>query len=608
MKTARRLLITALSAAALFMFIVFPVSAASSDYVPGEVIVKFRPGTSQTQMDEANRHAKGHETKHVNGARKIDLDDPSSVASALIAYSNDPAVEYAEPNYVYKALVTTPNDTYYSVYQWNLRIIGADVAWDTWRGKNTVLIAIVDTGVSPTHPDLAGKMVAGYDFINKDNDPADENGHGTHVAGIAAAISNNGTGVAGVDWNAKIMPVRVLDATGSGSSLNVANGITWAADNGAKVINLSLGDPAYSQTVQSAINYAYAKGVVVVAAAGNSGSSGNPVMYPGAGEHVISVAATDSADNRAGFSEFNQFVDVAAPGVSIASTYWNTNPANGPLGDIYVGMTGTSMASPHVAGLVSLLIGLHPNWTPDQIEQRIKDTATDLGAPGRDDYYGAGRINAGAAVANSAVILSGVFNGQVLTTQFPRFSWTPANFATGYGIELLSAPPVLSEQNSMYASSYRLGVGVTGATAWTGDIRGMPAKTYWYRVIAWNSGGFVANFSNADSFVVPKPQLNAVDWSRGNSNPTFSWSVPADPTAPVLNSGIELLSGPLAPGEENNTAASTKRIAVGILSGTQWIGDTTNLIRGHTYYYRIISWNRYGFVGGFSDADSFTVR
>lgn len=382
-----------LAAMAALLFYAVPAFATETAYSQNEVIVKFRAGATQAQIDDANRHARGHGQRSRSGAFKITLDADTSVISALSSFSNDPAVEYAEPNYIYHALAS-PNDTYYSSYQWNMRIMNADTGWDIYKGSSSVIIAVIDTGVSVAHPDLADKITAGanagYDFVDNDNNPTDANGHGTHVAGIAAAMTNNGTGVAGVDWNAKIMPVRVLDASGSGDTNDVSSGIYWAADHGAKVINMSLGDSAYSQTVQNAINYAYGKGVVVVAAAGNNGNS--TVFYPASGAHVISVAATDSFDNRASFSNYNSFVDVAAPGVNIWSTFWNSGS------NTYQYESGTSMATPHVAGLAALVAGLHTGWTPDQIENLIESTATDRGAAGRDNYYGFGRIDVRAAL------------------------------------------------------------------------------------------------------------------------------------------------------------------------------------------------------------------
>ena len=259
-------------------------------------------------------------------------------------------------------------------------------------GSAAVTIAIVDSGVDLGHPDLAGKLVPGTDIVNNDNDPQDDNGHGTHVAGIAAAMTNNLVGVAGVSWGARIMPVKVLDALGGGSTSNVAAGIVWAADHNADVINLSLGcgilscpDPPV--TLGNAIEYAYGKGITLVAAAGNLGTSF--VYYPARFPHVIAVAATDQLDTHWTLSNFGPEVDVSAPGVQIYSTY---------RGNIYRYLDGTSMSSAFVSGLAAILRGLPTYVSPDQVADIIDSTALDLGTPGKDDLYGFGLIQMDAAI------------------------------------------------------------------------------------------------------------------------------------------------------------------------------------------------------------------
>ena len=220
----------------------------------------------------------------------------------------------------------------------------------------------------------------------------DDNGHGTHVAGIAAAATNNGIGVAGVAWGAQIMPVKVLDEYGSGWLSDVAAGIVYASDQGAKIINVSLGGSTLSQTLCDAVAYAsQTTGALVVAAAGNTGGA---VLYPAACDHVLAVAATDRADQRAYFSNLGPQVDLAAPGVDIYSTWYQSGlQASG-----YFTKSGTSMATPQVAGVAALVWSRWPTWTPDQVAQRLLDTALDLGEPGWDAYTGWGRLDAAAAV------------------------------------------------------------------------------------------------------------------------------------------------------------------------------------------------------------------
>ena len=295
-----------------------------------------------------------------------------------------PFASFVEDDHVARASYI-PNDPRYPE-QWHLPSVSAPQAWDTTTGSASVTIAVIDTGVDYTHQDLKGKCVAGYNYVDRNSDPMDDHGHGTHVAGIAAALGNNSTGVAGVDWQARIMPIKVLDAQGSGYDSDVAAGIRYAADHGAEVINMSLGSSEYSYTLDEAVNYAYNKGLTVVAASGNEGSS---VGYPAACDHVIAVGALESNNDLAYFSNRGPEQDLTAPGVSILST----------LPGDYGKMSGTSMASPVVAGCASLVIAAHPGYSPSQVERALEETATDLGAGGFDNEYGYGKVNAYAAVS-----------------------------------------------------------------------------------------------------------------------------------------------------------------------------------------------------------------
>lgn len=266
-------------------------------------------------------------------------------------------------------------------------------AWRFSMGDPGIIVAVVDSGVNASHPDLNGRVLAGYDFVNGDNDPQDDHGHGTHVSGIIAAVANNGIGMAGVCPLCSILPVKVLDANNTGTWSNVAAGIVYAVDNDARVINLSLGGNSNTQFMQDAISYAVENGVLVVAAAGNGRS--DEYFYPAALESVLSVSATRQDDTRWSLSNFGSWIDVAAPGYAIFSTYHALdNYYNG-----YTFMSGTSMAAPHVAGLAGLLLSQQPGRTPADLRRLILESATDLGEPGPDIYFGAGRINANRALA-----------------------------------------------------------------------------------------------------------------------------------------------------------------------------------------------------------------
>jgi serine protease len=279
--------------------------------------------------------------------------------------------------------------------QWDLAKMSVGDAWQKSTGAG-VTVAVIDSGVDASHPDLAGHVLTGYNVMTgKAGASTDAFGHGTHVAGTIAAVTGNGVGVASVAPDAKILPIKVLGDDGKGYMSDTATGIIYAADHGANVINMSLGATSQVAAVTNAIAYARSKGVVVVAAAGNYRADGSPTTWPGADAGVIGVAATDSNDKVAGFSNAGSYVDVAAPGVNIASTY----PVS--LGS-YTMMSGTSMASPHVAAVAALIEAYRPGLSPDQVEKAIEGTALDLGTTGRDNDYGYGRVNAAAALTAAA--------------------------------------------------------------------------------------------------------------------------------------------------------------------------------------------------------------
>jgi uncharacterized protein YkwD len=254
------------------------------------------------------------------------------------------------------------------------------------------VIAILDTGADFTHPDLATKFVShGRDFVNNDNDASDDNGHGTHVSGIIGAATNNGQGVAGIGYNTRVLPVKALNYAGSGNHGQIASAIAWAVDNGARIINLSLGGSVGSQTLKDAIDSATARGVLVVCAAGNAGTSAP--QYPAAYPNCLSVVATNGADTRASFSSYGDTVDIAAPGVGILSTV---------RGGGYEAWDGTSMAAPNVAGVAALVASANPPLTGTQIRARLESTADNIGAA---FYFGRGRVNAERAVSGGSTPL-----------------------------------------------------------------------------------------------------------------------------------------------------------------------------------------------------------
>ena len=309
----------------------------------------------------------------------------NTVSSFREKASKSTLARYIEPNVKFQALLV-PNDQYWSV-QWGPQKIRADWAWNTTTGNSSILVAVIDTGVDYTHPDLAANYVPlGFDWVNNDNDPIDDNGHGTHCAGIIAAALNNGLGIAGLA-QVRVMAEKALNADGYGWEDDLAKAIIHAAEQGAKILSNSWGGDEDSRLLHEAIQYAYNMGLLIVAAAGNEAS--NVKIYPAAYSEVIAVTATDSNDAPAGFTSFGSWVEVSAPGVNIFSTVQN---------DSYAYMSGTSMACPHVAGVAALIWSQFQSATRDWVRAQLRSTADDLGSSGFDEYYGYGRVNAEKAV------------------------------------------------------------------------------------------------------------------------------------------------------------------------------------------------------------------
>lgn len=307
-----------------------------------------------------------------------------SVADVREALARSPQVRTVEVNSVVRSAVT-PNDPYWD--SGNQRLVRLPKAWDITKGSSKLTIAIVDTGVQLDHQDLEARLEPGWDFVNDDAVPDDDAGHGTGVAGVAAAITNNREGIAGTAWHARILPVKVLDDRGAGTMATVSQGITWAVDQGADVINLSLGSTEDSTLLRSAVAYAIERDVVVVAAAGNAGTTVR--NYPAAIPEVVAVSAVGTNGHFAYFSSHGDWVDLAAPGMFVysTSTEWG-----------YQSYQGTSMAAPSVAGTALLVRSQHPGWTASEVALRLQDTAQDRGRRGFDRYYGHGLLDAYAAV------------------------------------------------------------------------------------------------------------------------------------------------------------------------------------------------------------------
>lgn len=320
--------------------------------------------------------------------QSLQIPDTLSTERARELIQTLEGVRMVEPD-VPAAIDVTSSDPLYG-QQWFLPYVGAEEAWGLELGSRDLIVAVVDTGVDASHPDLAGRVLQGYDFVNRDTAAADDHGHGTHVAGIIAASGEDGAGVAGMAWRVRILPVKVLDAQGSGYYSDIISGIRYAADQGAAVINLSLSGGASSAILQEAVDYARSRGSLVVAAAGNDAL--DSLGYPAACRGVTSVGAVDANDIPASFSNRGEGLDLVAPGLDIYSDYKSKG---------FASLSGTSMAAPQVAGAAALLLSLYPGWSIDQVEQRLYSTARDLGASGYDTVTGWGVLQVDRALGYS---------------------------------------------------------------------------------------------------------------------------------------------------------------------------------------------------------------
>ncbi|MEO1007980.1 MAG: S8 family serine peptidase [Planctomycetota bacterium] len=276
---------------------------------------------------------------------------------------------------------------------------GADVnateAWVLTTGSSDTVIAIVDTGVSLSHPDLQANVLPGYSAVGGTWDDDTFISHGTHCAGIASADTNNGVGIAGVGYNCSILPVKTLGFLGTGTEADIAAGVIWAADNGADVISMSLGSPDFGSVLEATVDYAASQGVVILAATGNT--PGADIFAPARYDAVIAVGATNNQDVIADFTTTGPEMDVVAPGQDVWSTWDTPIPLFGPENG-YAYQSGTSMACPHVAGVVGLMLSVNPDLSRDQVRTILRDTAVDLGPAGFDETYGYGRVDALEAV------------------------------------------------------------------------------------------------------------------------------------------------------------------------------------------------------------------
>ncbi len=523
--------------------------------------------------------------------------DENAIRRIVTEYANDPNVKYAELNYIRTAQFV-PNDPYFSssgswgqsYYDlWGLKKIDVEHAWDIALGKagSAVTVAVVDTGVDYTHEDLSPNIwtnsgeipdngidddgngfvddTRGWDFVKLDNNPLDDHGHGTHVSGTIAAAINNGIGISGIALNTKIMPVKALDYQGRGYDADLAEAIVYAADNGADVQNYSWGGSGQSTTILNAIIYAHSMGCVMVAAAGNSNAD---VRYfnPAHIKEVITVSSTDHNDIKSDFSNYGSLIDVAAPGGDSSGTsplYPEINVlslrAGGTdmycsgsglcntliVGSSYYRAKGTSMAAPHVSGLASLLLSVHPEFSNEQVRQAIRVSGDDLGSPGFDSTYGFGRINAYSAIQINS----------------PCTSWIEEPYPDSLLSGNVSIIGTVSCGNSEISrleygagdnpSTYDLlsvsNIPVSNGLIFSWDTQAVPAGNYTLRLTVVDSAGY----SYVDKVLV------GINMGTGSTGPDLTMGVVSVPSTARAGGSVSITDVTRNIGEEDAGASTT---------------------------------------------------
>ncbi|HEY3060209.1 MAG TPA: S8 family peptidase [Chloroflexota bacterium] len=388
----------ALGALSLSLYVVFGALPAVALVPDATILVTLHRDADVEAAQQLVTASSAHVVEQLKPLKVLRVAVPQGgtvqeVCQQLLAHSD--LVRAAEPEGEQIAQIA-PNDPLYKAFQWNLRRIGMEQAWDLRPSAADVIVGVLDTGVDLTHPDLRPNLMLdlGYDFLTDTPRPQDDESHGTAVAGIIGAVGNNRDGVTGISWRIKLLPIKALNAQGRGPDSAMVKAILYAADNGAQVINISSTGTRYSAALETAVQYAQDKGALVVAAAGNTGDRDNAINYPAAFGGVLAVSAIDDHDQLAAFSQRQQYVALAAPGVDVASTAWS-----GAGRGMYASQSGTSIAAPHVSGAAALLWGLRPDLTAAEVFDTLRSTAdhvnsTDLG-------YGAGILNVARAVSSA---------------------------------------------------------------------------------------------------------------------------------------------------------------------------------------------------------------
>ena len=456
-----------------------PVSSgAVIGWAKGRLLVAPRPGLSDKEFDKVLKaqNAKSRGRLKQSNTHVIELPAGMDEVKAMQAMKMDRRLKYVELDMAAMPAASVNDPSYGS--SWALPKTQSPVAWDSTNG-NGVTIAILDTGVDSSHPDLAANIVPGWNIYDNNSDTADVYGHGTAVAGSAAMVGNNGTGSAGVAWGSKIMPIRISAPDGVAYTSAMAQGIYWAADHGAKVVNISYQSVSGSSTVDAAAQYLRGKGGVVVVAAGNTSALQSFPVY----DSMLSVAATDSSDARASFSSYGGYVDLAAPGVSI---YAPTR------GGGYANWSGTSFSSPITAGVVALMMSANSRIAPADIDKILKSTAVDRGTVGYDQYYGYGRIDAAKAVATARSYVASDTQAPTISIVSP----TGGKVVGVVAVDVSSSDNVGVTRAELYVNGSKVATDDVGPFAFAWDTSTYGDGTYTLVAKAYDAAGNVGTSSS----------------------------------------------------------------------------------------------------------------
>ena len=507
---------------ALFCFLLTGLHTADAqDHVSGRLLVSPRLSADAGKVQGLLRLHGAVLRRQLPALNVNVIDVPEASSDAVIQSLRASGLfQYVERDYyAHTAGTVTPNDPDYAS-QWHLPQIQAPAAWAITTGSSSVTVAVVDSGVDGTHPDLAAKIVPGWNYVNNNATTSDDLGHGTAVAGTLAAISNNGIGVAGVTWGSPIMPLVVVDSTDYASYSNIAAAIQYAADQGVRIINVSLGGSSSSSTLQYAVNYAWAKGSIVFASAMNN--STNTPYYPAACTNAVAVSATDQNNTLASFSDYGNWITLAAPGNNILTT----NEGGG-----YGYWYGTSFSSPIAAGVAALILSVNPTLSASAVVNMLEQTATDLGTPGYDTSFGWGLVNAANAVAAAARTLAPVTvkitpptatlsAGQ--TVQFAAtvtgtgsavaWSLSPASGAISNG--LYTAPASIGAAQTVTVTATVAGVSASATVTLTPPA---PAPIPSFTPLRINSGGPAYTDTQGNTWSADADYISGYTWSVTNA-------------------------------------------------------------------------------------------